>query len=165
MTGCARRAGVAIRPLRGADGRELAPVTEHLASGYGSWASVIPARRDITGTLSRLRVSRPALACGGVIAIVSANDGIPQEAPLNFPALKHQNATLHHVSMVALLSFSVPALSAPVTTVDEFFQPGGMTATAENYPTLETSRQLLIAQSRAAVNQIAHNRKLTPTDD
>jgi len=84
---------------------------------------------------------------------------------MNHPASKRQRATLSHVSMAALLSFSLPALSAPVTTVDEFFQPGGMTATAENYPTLETSRQLLIAQSRAAVNQIAHNRKLTPTDD
>ncbi|MEK9623588.1 MAG: DUF1254 domain-containing protein, partial [Halieaceae bacterium] len=84
---------------------------------------------------------------------------------MNHPASTRQRATLSHVSMAALLSCSVPALSAPVTTVDEFFQPGGMTATAENYPTLETSRQLLIAQSRAAVNQIAHNRKLTPTDD
>ena len=84
---------------------------------------------------------------------------------MNFPALKRHHTTLRHVSIAALLSFSVPAVSAPVTTIDEFFQPDGMTATAENYPTLETSRQLLIAQDRAAVNEIAHNRKLTPTDD
>ena len=55
-----------------------------------------------------------------------------------------------------------PSLLAQSTV---FFQPDGVTATEENYPTLETSRQLLIAQGRAAVNDIAHNRKLTPTDD
>lgn len=84
---------------------------------------------------------------------------------MTYPTLKRHRATLSNLSMAALLSLSVPAVSAPVATVEEFFQPGGMTATAENYPTLETSRQLLIAQGRAAVNQIAHNRKLTPTDD
>ena len=50
-------------------------------------------------------------------------------------------------------------------SIDEFFQPDGMTATAENYPTLETARQLLIAQKRSAVNKFAHNRKPTPTDE
>ena len=84
---------------------------------------------------------------------------------MTHPVPTRQRATLSHVSIAALLSCSVTALAAPVTTVDEFFQPGGMTTTAENYPTLETSRQLLIAQGRAAVNQFAHNRKLTPTDD
>ncbi|MEL0008128.1 MAG: DUF1254 domain-containing protein, partial [Luminiphilus sp.] len=84
---------------------------------------------------------------------------------MTYPTLKRHRATLSNLSMAALLSLSVPAVSAPVATVEEFFQPGGMTATAENYPTLETARQLLIAQDRAAVNQIAHNRKLTPTDD
>jgi hypothetical protein len=84
---------------------------------------------------------------------------------MNYPAPKRQHPTLIHVSIAALLTCSVPAVSAPVTTVDDFFQPDGMTATAENYPTLETSRQLLVAQGRAVVNQFAHNRKLTPTDD
>ena len=84
---------------------------------------------------------------------------------MTYPTLKRHRATLSNLSMAALLSLSVPAVSAPVATVEEFFQPGGMTATAENYPTLETSRQLLAAQGRAAVNQFAHNRKLTPTDD
>ena len=43
----------------------------------------------------------------------------------------------------------------PAGSIDDFFQPDGVTATVENYPTLETSRQLLIAQGRAAVNDIA----------
>ena len=82
-----------------------------------------------------------------------------------YPLVKRHRATLSHLSGVALLSLSITAVSAPVTSVDDFFQADGIKATAENYPTLETSRQLLIAQDRAAVNQIAHNRKLTPTDD
>jgi len=52
-----------------------------------------------------------------------------------------------------------------VSTVDEFFQPGGMVTTPETYPTIETSRQLLMAQARAKVNTFAHTRKLTRTDD
>ena len=73
--------------------------------------------------------------------------------------------TLKPMATALLLGASAPTLAEPVTSVDDFFQPDGMTATAENYPTLETSRQLLIAQGRAAVNEFAHNRKLTPTDD
>ena len=69
------------------------------------------------------------------------------------------------LTIALLLGVSAPTLAAPVTSVADFFQSDGMTATVENYPTLETSRQLLIAQGRAAVNEIAHNRKLTPTDD
>ena len=79
--------------------------------------------------------------------------------------LNTQSMTLKPLTIALLLGVSAPTLAEPVTSVDNFFQPDGMTATAENYPTLETSRQLLIAQSRAAVNEIAHNRKLTPTDD
>ena len=63
------------------------------------------------------------------------------------------------------IAASATTSADPVGSIDDFFQPGGVTATVENYPTLETSRQLLIAQGRAAVNDIAHNRKLTPTDD
>jgi len=68
----------------------------------------------------------------------------------------------------AILAASVmpPAISAePVSSIDDFFLAGGMTTTAENYPTVETSRQLLMAQARAKVNDFAHTRKLTPTDD
>ena len=72
---------------------------------------------------------------------------------------------LKPLAIAIVLSVSAPTLAEPVTSVADFFQPGGMTATDENYPTLETSRQLLAAQGRAAVNDFAHNRKLTPTDD
>ncbi|MEK9591555.1 MAG: DUF1254 domain-containing protein, partial [Gammaproteobacteria bacterium] len=82
-----------------------------------------------------------------------------------YPMLKRHCAALRRLSGFVLLSLSTTAVSAPVTSIDDFFQADGIKATAENYPTLETSRQLLIAQDRAAVNQIAHNRKLTPTDD
>ena len=74
--------------------------------------------------------------------------------------LNTQSMTLKPLTIALLLGVSAPTLAEPVTSVDDFFQPDGMTATAENYPTLETSRQLLIAQGRAAVNEIAHNRKL-----
>jgi hypothetical protein len=84
---------------------------------------------------------------------------------MTYPTLKRHRTSLSNVSMTALLSLSVPALSAPVSLVADFFQSDGIKVTAENYPALETSRQLLIAQGRAAVNQIAHNRQLTPTDD
>ena len=80
-------------------------------------------------------------------------------------ALNTQSMTLKPVTIALLMGVSAPTLAEPVTSVADFFQSDGMTATAENYPTLETSRQLLIAQSRAAVNEIAHNRQLTPTDD
>ena len=63
------------------------------------------------------------------------------------------------------LSSATMAAAEVATSIDDFFQPDGMTTTAENYPTLETARQLLIAQERAAVNEFTHNRKLTPTDE
>jgi len=67
---------------------------------------------------------------------------------------------------IALLSALPQIASAePATTAADFFHPDGVVATAESYPTLETARQLLIAQDRAAVNTMHHNRELTPTDD
>ena len=69
------------------------------------------------------------------------------------------------ISMFASVFSIAAAVAEPVTSVEEFFHPDGVTATPEDYPTLETSRQLLAAQGRATVNQFAHNRKLTPTDD
>ena len=73
--------------------------------------------------------------------------------------------SLRPLAIALLFGLATPTLAEPVTSIADFFQPDGMTATAENYPTLETSRQLLAAQGRAAVNDFAHNRKLTPTDD
>ena len=84
---------------------------------------------------------------------------------MNQSARNTHRTTFTPLAIALALSLAAPTLAEPVTSVDDFFQPDGMTATAENYPTLETSRQLLIAQGRAAVNEIAHNRKLTPTDD
>lgn len=76
-------------------------------------------------------------------------------------------SSARHALLGAAIAVAASATTSadPAGSIDNFFQPGGVTATVENYPTLETSRQLLIAQGRAAVNDIAHNRKLTPTDD
>ena len=57
------------------------------------------------------------------------------------------------------------AWAEPVSSVDKFFRSGGVVTTPETYPTIETARQLLLAQERAKVNLFAHTRKLTPTDD
>ena len=57
------------------------------------------------------------------------------------------------------------AWAEPVSSVDKFFRSGGVVTTPETYPTIETARQLLLAQKRAKVNLFAHTRKLTPTDD
>lgn len=57
------------------------------------------------------------------------------------------------------------AWAEPVSSVDKFFRSGGVVTTPETYPTIETARQLLLAQERAEVNLFAHTRKLTPTDD
>ena len=84
---------------------------------------------------------------------------------MNESAPANHRFALKPLAIALLLGLATPTLAEPVTSIADFFQPDGMTATAENYPTLETSRQLLAAQGRAAVNQIAHNRKLTPTDD
>ena len=48
---------------------------------------------------------------------------------------------LKPLAVALLLGVSAPTLAEPVTSLADFFQPDGMTATAENYPTLETSRQ------------------------
>lgn len=57
------------------------------------------------------------------------------------------------------------AWAEPVSSVDKFLGSGGVVTTPETYPTIETARQLLLAQERAKVNVFAHVRKLTPTDD
>jgi len=77
------------------------------------------------------------------------------------------NKALMPASLAVTLLTALPlfAVAKPVTTAAQFFHPDGVVATIESYPTLETARQLLIAQERAAVNKIHHNRELTPTDD
>ena len=73
--------------------------------------------------------------------------------------------TMVLAATIATSLISLEALSAPVTTIDAFFDPNGLEVAPEDYPTAETSRQLLIAQSRAPVNALNHARQLTPTND
>jgi len=51
-----------------------------------------------------------------------------------------------------------------VSTMDAFFSPSGEVVTAETYPTVETSRQLLMKQDAVGVNAFVHRRELSPTD-
>ena len=67
--------------------------------------------------------------------------------------------------LVGNLLLGSAAWAEPVSSVDKFFRSGGVVTTPETYPTIETARQLLLAQERAKVNLFAHTRKLTPTDD
>ena len=79
---------------------------------------------------------------------------------------QHSRISLHPLAVILATFFlGSTAWAEPVSSIDEFFKPGGMVTTPETYPTIETSRQLLIAQSRAKVNTFAHSRKLTPTDN
>lgn len=83
-----------------------------------------------------------------------------------FSKIIYNSFRSHPVCMCfGLLSLSSAVYAEPVTSVDQFFQAGGMKTTAETYPTIETSRQLLNAQANAQVNTFDHKRKLTPTDD
>lgn len=52
-----------------------------------------------------------------------------------------------------------------VTSDKDFFNEKGRIVTPQSYPTDETSRQILKSQSLVGVNNILHNRKLTPTDN
>ena len=67
--------------------------------------------------------------------------------------------------LVSCFFLGSAAWAEPVSSVDKFFRSGGVLTTPETYPTIETARQLLLAQERAEVNLFAHTRRLTPTDD
>ena len=104
--------------------------------------------------------------CSITLALIKSGiHKLSETEAMNQSAPNTHRTTFTPLTIALALGLAAPTLAEPVTSVDDFFQPDGMTATAENYPTLETSRQLLIAQGRAAVNEFAHNRKLTPTDD
>ncbi|WOH38642.1 DUF1254 domain-containing protein [Thalassotalea fonticola] len=62
-----------------------------------------------------------------------------------------------------LLTFSAMA-GDTVSTLDQFYAKGGTVVTEDNYPTLETSRQMLKNQDLVGVNNLLHKRELTPTD-
>lgn len=64
----------------------------------------------------------------------------------------------------SLLSISATA-SETTTSLKQFFDKNGTTVTADNYPTLETSRQLVKIQDNVGVNKFQHKRELVPTDN
>jgi hypothetical protein len=65
---------------------------------------------------------------------------------------------------MALLSSSAVATEM-TSTAKEFFSKEGVIVTEDNYPTLETSRQILKNQDVIGVNNFLHKRQLTPTDN
>ncbi|MGB0936772.1 MAG: DUF1214 domain-containing protein [Colwellia sp.] len=71
---------------------------------------------------------------------------------------------LASIISTSLLTTSIYAQSK-VTSLDQFFIKGGEVVTAENYPTYETSHQLLKNQDISGVNKFQHKRVLTPTDN
>ncbi|RKF22177.1 DUF1254 domain-containing protein [Alginatibacterium sediminis] len=69
-------------------------------------------------------------------------------------------------SLVAMSIMTITGVNAaPADSLDEFFVPGATIVTAETYPTLETSHQLLKNQDISGVNKFQHKRQLTPTDE
>lgn len=66
-------------------------------------------------------------------------------------------------AIAQVLSFSAMA-GDMAKDVGHFFNKNGTVATEANYPTLETSRQLLKTQDASGINKFNHKRKLTPTD-
>jgi len=64
----------------------------------------------------------------------------------------------------SLLSFSAIAENK-VSSSESFFSNSGTVVTADSYPTVETSRQLLKNQDLVGVNKLLHKRQLTPTDN
>ncbi|MEW6996200.1 DUF1254 domain-containing protein [Colwelliaceae bacterium BS250] len=66
---------------------------------------------------------------------------------------------------IGMSFMTLPAFAAStVSTLDQFFAKGGTVVTEDNYPTFETSRQLVKIQDTVGVNKFDHKRLLTPTD-
>ena len=65
---------------------------------------------------------------------------------------------------ISLSAFSVMAENK-VSSLDSFFAKSGTIVTEDNYPTIETSRQMLKNQDLVVVNNFLHKRVLTPTDN
>ncbi|TRX54943.1 DUF1214 domain-containing protein [Thalassomonas sp. M1454] len=63
----------------------------------------------------------------------------------------------------SLLSLSVNAAEM-TDSLKNYFSADGVQVTEDNYPTLETSRQLVKIQDKVGVNKFDHKRLLTPTD-
>lgn len=102
-----------------------------------------------------------------IISIVF-REKLQSKSLLNSNNMKIQKNKLPLLSFTLLVGnflLGSTAWAEPVSSVDKFFRSGGVVTTPETYPTIETARQLLLAQKRAKVNLFAHTRKLTPTDD
>ena len=71
--------------------------------------------------------------------------------------------------LAATISASLLSLSANAadmtTSLTDYFSENGVQTTVENYPTLETARQMVKNQDIIGINKIRHKRVLTPTDD
>jgi hypothetical protein len=82
----------------------------------------------------------------------------------NIKGRKMKKLVLATAISVSLLGTSAIA-GDKVTSLSEFFSDKGVTVTADNYPALETSRQLVKIQDKVGVNKFDHKRLLTPTDE
>ncbi|QBY02906.1 DUF1254 domain-containing protein [Thalassotalea sp. HSM 43] len=66
---------------------------------------------------------------------------------------------------ISLSFLTVPAMAATTaTSLDNFFTKDGVVVDENNYPVMETSRQMLKNQDLVGVNNLLHKRELTPTD-
>ncbi|MGB0936527.1 MAG: DUF1254 domain-containing protein [Colwellia sp.] len=65
---------------------------------------------------------------------------------------------------VSLLSLSTNASHHETASLKDFFSDKGTVVTEDNYPTLETARQMVKNQDLVGVNNLLHKRVLTPTD-
>jgi len=65
---------------------------------------------------------------------------------------------------MTLLSLSAIADGHMTSTLKDFFSDKGTVVTQDNYPSLETARQMVKNQDLVGVNNILHKRELTPTD-
>lgn len=67
--------------------------------------------------------------------------------------------------IIALTTFgSCSAFAEPAESLDSFFSEQGKSITTAEYPTAETSHQMLKNQDLVGVNHFLHKRTLTPTD-
>ncbi|CAK2024489.1 DUF1214 domain-containing protein [Vibrio crassostreae] len=73
--------------------------------------------------------------------------------------------TITKALIVAFTALSANTVfAAPVDSLEEFFTDNGIAVSASEYPTLETSHQMLKNQDLVGVNKFLHKRDLAPTD-
>ena len=69
------------------------------------------------------------------------------------------------MAVATILIANTASAGEMVSSLDGFFSKKGTVVTSDNYPTLETSRQLVKIQDKVGVNTFQHKRVLTPTDN